>query len=87
MTDTALLVNGLNCTGCVGTLTKRLLQVPGVEHVSIDLVSGATSTVHISSNGDVNLATLEAAVVAAGKTVAGPECGEAGRRSASVTAN
>ena len=71
MTDTALLVNGLNCTGCVGTLTKRLLQVPGVEDVTIDLVSGATSTVHVSSIGAMNLATLEAAVAAAGKTMAG----------------
>jgi len=70
MSDLELFVDGLNCGGCVKSLTTRLLAVPGVTDVTIDLVSGGTSTVHVTGEAWVAQADLEAAIVAAGKRMA-----------------
>jgi copper chaperone CopZ len=70
MSNVELLVDGLNCGGCVKTLTTQLEAVPGVLGVSIDLVSGGTSTVHVTSTTAIGPADLEAAVIAAGKRMA-----------------
>jgi copper chaperone CopZ len=72
MSEIALQVDGLSCGGCVGSLTKRLDQVDGVTDVSIDLVSGGTSTVHVRSDGTVAVEDLYAAVTAAGKRLVEP---------------
>ena len=69
MTNQVLLVDGLNCSGCVNTLTKRLMDVPGVSDVRVDLVPGATSTVHITADQTVDTDSLEASVIAAGKRI------------------
>lgn len=72
MAETVLLVQGLNCSGCVGGLTKKLSAVDGVRDVAVDLVSGGTSTVRVTTDAEVEPASLEAAVVAAGKRLAPP---------------
>lgn len=67
-----LMVDGLNCSGCVGGLTKRLVQVAGVTDVTIDLVPGGTSTAHVVGEHALVMGDLESAVTAAGKRLATP---------------
>ena len=70
MTETTMHVDGLNCSGCVGTLTKKLMLVPHVTDARVDLVPGGTSSVHVTSDIDIASSDLEGAVVAAGKRIA-----------------
>jgi copper chaperone CopZ len=72
MFEAVLLVDGMGCNGCVTSLTQRLVQVPGVSTVTVELVSGATSTVRVSGPAPLVLEDLEAAVLAAGKRLAPP---------------
>lgn len=45
--DTSLIVSGLNCSGCVGTLTRKALTIDGVAQVDVDLDPGKDSAVVI----------------------------------------
>lgn len=42
-------VDGLKCQGCVGRLSRTLTALDGVGEVSVELVSGGTSTVSVTS--------------------------------------
>jgi copper chaperone CopZ len=43
--ETSVIVTGLNCSGCVGTLTRKALEVDGVVQVDVDLDPGQDSRV------------------------------------------
>lgn len=45
-------VDGLTCGHCVGHVTTELKTLGGVDNVTVDLVAGGTSTVHVDLVGD-----------------------------------
>ena len=42
-------VHGMTCDHCVHAVTTELTTLVGVRGVSVDLVAGGTSTVHVDS--------------------------------------
>ncbi|GAA4195554.1 hypothetical protein GCM10022219_20810 [Microbacterium oryzae] len=68
-TSTTLLVDGMTCAHCVGSVTEELSAVPGVQDVSVALTAGGTSTVTVRSAAPLERAALHAAVAEAGYTV------------------
>jgi copper chaperone len=52
--DTAYVVSGLNCGGCVDTLTRKAMGVFGVVHVEVELEPGGDSRVVIRHAGAVD---------------------------------
>jgi len=48
-------VNGLTCGHCVGHVTTELKTLDGVDDVTVDLVAGGTSTVHVDLSDDQTL--------------------------------
>ncbi|MFJ3958356.1 heavy-metal-associated domain-containing protein [Arthrobacter sp. NPDC090010] len=57
-------VEGLSCGHCVQSVEKAVAEVPGVQSVSVDLVSGGVSSLRVSGLPDP--AAIRAAVVGAG---------------------
>lgn len=55
MNDINFKLVGLTCEACVKLATNRLKKVPGVQEVSIDLVSGETK---VSSETNLDLGIL-----------------------------
>ncbi len=70
MTQTDIRVQGMTCEHCVNAVTEELKEVPGVQEVSVDLVSGGVSPVHIVSDVDLPEQAVAAAVDEAGYTLA-----------------
>lgn len=69
MSTTDIKVNGMTCGHCVASVTEELSEVPGVTGVSVDLVAGGESGVHITHEGELDAAKVSAAVEEAGYTV------------------
>jgi copper chaperone len=46
-TDSVLIVEGMNCSGCVGSFTRKALGIFGVVHVDVDLHPGEGSPVTV----------------------------------------
>lgn len=63
---TTLGVPGMTCGHCVSSVTNELETVDGVEHVSVELRSGAVSDVTVLSHAALDEASLRAAVAEAG---------------------
>jgi copper chaperone CopZ len=65
MTTTSYKVTGMTCGHCVNAVTSELGALDGVSGVSVDLVSGGTSLVTVTSaqplDGDVVSAALDEA--------------------------
>ena len=59
-------VSGMTCGHCVTAVTEELTQLPGVTDVSIDLVTGGTSSVHVVSDTALDDAQVRDAVGEAG---------------------
>ena len=59
-------VLGLTCGHCVGAVTEEIQALPGVRDVEVDLVTGGTSTVTVTSDAPVPDAALAAALDEAG---------------------
>ena len=64
-TTTTYAAAGLTCAHCVAAVTDELRKLPGVRDVTVDLVAGGTSSVHVVSaaslgDGDVRDAVDEA---------------------------
>ena len=72
MTTETYRVTGMTCGHCVGAVTEELTALPGVSHVSVDLVAGGTSTVTIESSSQLDSAAVAEAVDEAGYALAGP---------------
>jgi Cu+-exporting ATPase len=58
-----LAIGGMTCASCVGRVERALAQVPAVKSVSVNL---ANERAHIETLGDVDAATLIAAIEKAG---------------------
>ena len=71
-TVTDYLVSGMTCSHCVASVIEEVSLVAGVSAVTVDLVAGAVSTVHITSAGSPDLAAVRAAVDEAGYELQGP---------------
>ncbi|NUR14814.1 heavy-metal-associated domain-containing protein [Terrabacter sp. C0L_2] len=67
MSDTQTFpVTGLTCGHCVGAVTSEISEIPGVTDVSVDLVAGGTSTVHVTADQQVSPEQVSAALDEAG---------------------
>jgi len=63
---TAFAVTGMTCDHCVTAVTEEISALPGVTHVTVDLVPGATSTVRVTSTAGVTGEQIAAALDEAG---------------------
>jgi copper chaperone CopZ len=59
-------VDGMTCGHCVGSVTEEVGLIPGAESVSVELVTGGTSTVTVTSADPLDRALVAAAVEEAG---------------------
>lgn len=65
-TTTTYSVTGMTCGHCVSAVTDELTALPGVTGVTVDLVSGGTSAVHVTADGALDRTAVAAAVDEAG---------------------
>lgn len=65
-------VQGMTCGHCVRSVDEELRTIPGVTDVHVDLVSGATSQVTITSEQPISDDAIKGAVEEAGYAVAPP---------------
>jgi copper chaperone len=66
MTTTTYSVAGMTCGHCTSAVTEELTKLPGVQQVSIDLVAGGTSAVHVTSEAALDESQVREAVDEAG---------------------
>jgi copper chaperone len=59
-------VTGMTCGHCAGHVTAELKSVAGVSDVTVDLVAGGTSTVHVDADHELTDAEVTAALDEAG---------------------
>jgi copper chaperone CopZ len=69
MRESTFIVSGLNCGGCVNTLTRKALGIYGVVHVDVDLDPGLDSTVVVRHADAVDPDVIGAALVELGYRV------------------
>jgi copper chaperone CopZ len=50
------LVRGMTCEHCVRAVTEELEKLPGVEHVAVDLSTGAVTLATENAVGDADVA-------------------------------
>ncbi len=60
------LVEGMTCSHCVGSVTKAVAGIDGVEDVDIELIVGGASKVNITSETPLDDATVASAIEDAG---------------------
>lgn len=65
-TSTDYLVTGLTCGHCVASVIEEVSLLPGVSAVTVDLVVGAASTVHVTSAATPATDDIRAAIDEAG---------------------
>lgn len=65
-------VQGMTCGHCVRSVQEEVGALPGVTDVQVELVSGGTSAVTVTSTEPVSDDALREAVEEAGYTVAPP---------------
>lgn len=68
-TVTTIGVTGMTCSNCVSHVTKELLEVDGVENVSIQLEVGGVSEVTVFSDDPLAESALREAIDEAGYEV------------------
>ena len=66
MTTTTYSVAGMTCGHCTSAVTEELTKLPGVQQVSINLVAGGTSAVHVTSEAALDESQVREAVDEAG---------------------
>jgi copper chaperone len=71
MTSTTYTVSGMTCGHCVAAVTEEISRLPGVEHVSVDLVAGAESSVRVTSESPLPEDAVREAVDEAGYQLTG----------------
>jgi len=69
-TTTDYTVSGMTCGHCVIAVTQELSALDGVSGVTVDLVSGGVSTVHVASEAPLDRADVRDAVDEAGYQLA-----------------
>jgi copper chaperone CopZ len=65
-TTTTYSVAGMTCGHCSSAVTEELTKLPGVQQVSINLVAGGTSAVHVTSEAALDESQVREAVDEAG---------------------
>ena len=65
-------VQGMTCGHCVRSVEEEIREIPGVTDVQVDLVTGGTSAVTVTSTEPIADDALAAAVTEAGYTIAPP---------------
>lgn len=66
---TTFTVDGMTCGHCVQSVTSELSALPGVTDVAVELVTGGSSPVTVTSDGPLADEAVSAAVVEAGYAV------------------
>ncbi|MBN9607949.1 MAG: heavy metal transporter [Actinobacteria bacterium 69-20] len=66
MNTTTYGVTGMTCEHCVASVTEEVTALPGVTGVSVDLVSGGESAVHVTSETPLDRGAVAGAVEEAG---------------------
>jgi copper chaperone CopZ len=69
MTTTTYSVSGMTCAHCTAAVTEELSKLTGVQEVSIDLNTGGTSAVHVTSDTALDETAVREAVDEAGYEV------------------
>lgn len=70
-TSTTYAVAGMTCGHCVAAVTEELTKLPGVQAVTVDLVAGGTSAVHVASDAPLEERVVREAVDEAGYELRG----------------
>ena len=70
MTTTTYSVTGMTCGHCTAAVTEEISKLTGVREVSIDLVAGGTSAVHVTSESPLDDGEVREAVDEAGYELA-----------------
>jgi copper chaperone CopZ len=68
--DRDILVEGMTCDHCVRAVTEELSGVDGVDAVSVNLVVGGSSRIHLRTSAPVDDIAVRAAVEEAGYQLA-----------------
>jgi copper chaperone len=71
-TTTDYLVTGMTCGHCVSSVIEEVSQISGVRSVTVDLVVGAASTVHVTGDAQPALDDIRLAIDEAGYALDGP---------------
>ncbi|KGM13045.1 heavy-metal-associated domain-containing protein [Cellulomonas bogoriensis] len=66
-------VQGMTCGHCVRSVDEELRALPGVTDVKVDLVTGATSHVTVTSTEQLSDEAIAEAIDEAGYTIAPTE--------------
>jgi copper chaperone len=70
MTTTTYSVTGMTCGHCTAAVTEEISKLIGVKEITIDLVAGGTSAVHVTSESALDEAAVREAVDEAGYELA-----------------
>ncbi len=70
MTTTTYSVAGMTCGHCTAAVTEEISKLIGVKEITIDLVAGGTSAVHVTSESTLDEAAVREAVDEAGYELA-----------------
>jgi copper chaperone len=70
MTTTTYAVTGMTCGHCTAAVTEEIGKLIGVQEVTIDLVAGGTSAVHVTSASALDETAVREAVDEAGYELA-----------------
>jgi copper chaperone len=70
MTTTTYSVTGMTCGHCSASVTEEISKLVGVQQVTIDLVKGGTSAVHVTSETPLDESAVREAVDEAGYELA-----------------
>jgi copper chaperone CopZ len=66
MSTTTYTVSGMTCGHCVAAVTDEVGALPGVTGVTVDLVAGGDSKVHVVSDSELDPSAVAEAVDEAG---------------------
>ncbi|MGH8828538.1 MAG: heavy-metal-associated domain-containing protein [Jiangellaceae bacterium] len=70
-TTSTYAISGMTCGHCVSAVTEEIGKLVGVSEVEVDLVARGTSTVHVTSDAELDTAQVREAVDEAGYELAG----------------
>jgi copper chaperone CopZ len=71
MSTTTYTVSGMTCGHCVAAVTEEVGALPGVTGVTVDLVAGGNSKVHVVSDSELDPSAVAEAVDEAGYQLVG----------------
>ena len=66
VTTATYAVGGMTCEHCVRAVTEEVAALPGVQHVTVQLVAGGSSAVTVTSTTPLATGDVRAAVDEAG---------------------